>query len=295
MEDQVGTCAEAETGTVGEAAGTVQDLQRVALHDLVALAAKCAARETEIERHFAADTAANDEHLRKAMEDIDRRRRDLEGEFEQKYSELLAKIGIQYKADLHRLEKTQKTARQEIEREHTSAETGVKKKLAQAAWLAEPVLESTQNQLKEEAREAKQNFKNRHKALTELEEQAAGLMLAYGQEWAASAEEGESGAAATEPAEQSEQPENGPSFEAISEEAQQRLGELESLRLPRLTSGILPFVVVLLATAVAAGLAHLAAGTREPQFRLMGLAAGVTILVGTMVSVVLHRAAVGQV
>ncbi|HSW46743.1 MAG TPA: hypothetical protein VLM89_14370, partial [Phycisphaerae bacterium] len=129
---------------VNKPTGTAQDLQRAALHELVDLAAERAAREVEIGRHFRAAVKANEEECKKAREDIERRREALLAEFKQKHAETLDKIHSQSESDLAKLHANEKTGRRQIEQEYATADQGVKKKLSQAAWLAETVFESEQ-------------------------------------------------------------------------------------------------------------------------------------------------------
>ena len=286
MHEPAGTST--ETGADNGSAGTAQDLQRAALHDLVALAARCAAREAQIESRSRAATEANDNEFRTAGADIDQRHETLQAEFERKHADFLAQIEAQHESDLHKLEASQKSAHQQIEHEHTGAEQGVKKKLAQAAWLAETVFESTANELRAAAKQAHQDLADRRKAVTELEEQAAALMLACGHQWPAAEELGES-------PQQRELPEPTAAFDALQEQAQLHLEVLAGLRLPRLTAGILPFVSGLLLCVLAAGAAQLATGAHTPQFKAMGIAAGAVAALVTAVSIVLRRMASAQV
>ena len=277
---------------LSEFSNTAQDLQRVALHDLVVLANECAAKEAEIERHYHAAVQENEAEFHKASEQIDRRRDELLAEFHRKHEEFLAQIKFQYESDRAKLHTSDQSARQRTELEHTTADRDVKKKLTQAAWLAETVLESTLNQLRADAKQAQQEYTVRRKALGDLEEQAASVMLAFGQEWLVAEEDDQSEQSESTPPDESD--EVADVFNPKRELAQQSLDVLANLRLPRLTSGILPFLVVLLASVLTAGAAQLIAATRVPQWKEMGIAAGIVALAMTVASFMLRRKAVAQ-
>lgn len=66
-------------------------------------------------------------------------------------------------------------------------------------------------------------------------------------------------------------------FESLQAEAESRLTDIATMRLPRLVVGVAPFLITLLIMAVAAGVTQLATGAATPQFREMGLAAGVAL------------------
>lgn len=298
------TNPEPTTGEVGGLAGTAQDLQRVALHDLVALAGECAAKEAEIERRFRSAAEANDAEFRKISGEIDRRRDELIAEFHARHEEFLSRIEAQHEADLGKLDTSDKTARRRIETDHAATDRDVKKKLAQAAWLADTVLESTQNQIRADAKQAREEYSARRKALRELEEHAAAVMLGFGQEWPAPAESAETSEAA---ASAEKTPQANPeiacemaeesivSFDDRCALAHQYLDMLADLRLPRVTSGILPFLAVVAGFVATAGIVQLVSATRVPQWKAMGIAAGLAAAAMIVVSVMLRRKAIGQV
>ncbi|HSW46952.1 MAG TPA: FtsK/SpoIIIE domain-containing protein, partial [Phycisphaerae bacterium] len=120
----------------------------------------------------------------------------------------------------------------------------------------------------------------------------------YGQQWLT--EEEEESADSTQPAPPAvegdpRKQQDTPSFEARCEHARQQLDALEAMKLPRLTSGILPFVVVLLLTAAAAAAAQVLSASREPQFKAMGIAAALAALAATVAGIILRKTSVAQI
>src|SRR5690606_8852298 len=68
-------------------------------------------------------------------------------------------------------------------------------------------------------------------------------------------------------------------FDELYERAEEHLTAAHALRFPRLFVGVTPFVLTLLAVGAAAGVAQLLTGSTVPQWREMGIAAGIALVV----------------
>lgn len=273
-----------------EAAATprsAQDLQRGALRDLVALAGECAAREIEIERHRQAALAGTETELKTALKEIEQRRGELAAELEQKYGQFRTQIEAQFNADLERLTTTGNVTRRRLESEAANVEREVKQQFAQATWLAETLLEGVQKQLTVDARQAQEEFEARRELLDMLEQQGAGWAHRYGLPWP---EETEAAAPSSEAADAAAPPD----FNTQYQQADQALLNLTSLRLARFFVGAMPFMVLLLIVATAAGAVQLLSQSTVPQWRAMSIAGGIGLAVALAAGVVLKRAAKAQ-
>ncbi|MBP7936174.1 MAG: AAA family ATPase [Phycisphaerae bacterium] len=290
-----------------DAVGTLQDLQRTALRDLVALSSECAARETAIEEGRRQALQACETESTAARLEIERRREEFQRDLERKHEDWLARITSQHAADLKTLATSEKTSLQQIELEHSTTLKEVKQKYTQAAWLAETVLEATQNQLKAEAKEAESDLATRRRRIAVLEQQGAAWAHMYSQEWPESAvatgpggedEENRGRGPKSDHAEGGGAPEAGrtaTSFEDLNKAAVEKMEELGSLRLPRFMVGVVPFLIGLILCVAAAGLAQLISGEKSAQWHYMGMAAGAALVISVLATIVLRSKAFAEV
>lgn len=298
------TDADAWNPSPEDVAGTVQDLQRAALRDLVALCSECAAREVGIEDRRRAALEACETECAAATAEIERRRAEYQQDLERKHDDWLARIAAQHAADMNTLTTTEKTSLQQLELEHSTTLKEVKQKYTQAAWLAETVFEATQNQLKAEAKQAESDLVARRRRITELEQQGAAWAHMYSQEWPASDVSIDAGNVTREDEERQGSPEGGEqpkdmrpaaSVEDLDRMAVEKIAELGSLRLPRFMVGAVPFLIGLFLCVAAAGLAQLASGQKSAQWHYMGIAAGIALVLSVATTVVLRSRASREV
>src|SRR5262249_55362442 len=136
--------------------------------------------------------------------------------------------------------------RQRIEADFEKSEKELREKLQQATWLADSVLEATQNQLRDESSKGKRESSSLNELLDALENRAAALMFSYGVDVARLAEP----EAPTDPPSDADA-----EGKHQHDHAEALLGQLESLSAPRLLTGARPYIVsiLVLVGAIVAG------------------------------------------
>src|SRR5579884_2911538 len=168
--------------TAGAPQANSRDVQRSALHDLVALATESAATEAEIEGLFKASTEGASKEAEKSRWTINARYRGYEDSLRQKHEERVANAKSKYEADKSALEQSLRETRERIEREHEPLDQKMKEKLQQAVWLADSVLEVAQNQIREEVKKSHDAVKAHNEALDLMEGRAWQLLQRYRQQ-----------------------------------------------------------------------------------------------------------------
>ncbi|HEY8665500.1 MAG TPA: hypothetical protein VIL86_02490, partial [Tepidisphaeraceae bacterium] len=271
-------------------APTDRDLQRSALRDLVLLSTESAAMESEIERRLQAALEEGKKDLQKMLWQVEDRYKALLTTIQQRYSERVARIDQQFQQEQAKLKEMDSHARQEIEQDHEQVERDVKQKFDQASWLAESVLEATQNGIREDAKKFKEAQDDRLHGLNELENRALALVKQYRFELPAGGEEiDESLMVAGDP---------DASFAASRETAQRHLSHFGRLLSARISAGWVPYVLFVLLCIAAAVFAQSRSGalprtfgeisTLTPQWRDIGYFAGGTA-VGLIIFGILLR------
>src|SRR5437762_2233340 len=158
-----------------------RDLQRAALRALVELSERCAAREIEIDnQHTSAIDSANKE-LERSNWSIEERHKKQQEAIKEKYDTRIANAETQYQTDFEALKHADSLARQRFDHEKAAIDRDVKKGFEQAAWLAESVFDAAQIGIREEFKKINDRVGEQLKALDEMEQTAAGLMLLYRQ------------------------------------------------------------------------------------------------------------------
>ncbi len=214
---------------------TERDLQRAALRDLVALSTECASRENEIEQTLQGVLATAERAFRKESEQIALRGETAMQQVRETHalaqSELAAKFGAEFNA----LNSHERAARQRIESDTETLERDAKEKLQQAVWLADSVLEATQNQVQAEYKKAREEAAAHNEQLNELEKKATELIETYGHRPPVPDERA--------PAEAP--PDAKAAYKAEKENVERHLSRLKGLTIPKLFVGVLPFVLVI--------------------------------------------------
>ncbi len=246
MPDQVEQTIQAPTANSDRRSD--RDLQRVALRDLVALAGQCAHQEVEIEQKHQEELKASKDKLDKALFTTEQRAEHLKEQIRQKHREHTATIAHRFEAETAQLKSTDVNARRNIEADFEKGDSEIRHKLQQAAWLADSVLEATQNQLRDESSKGKRDHATQLELLDALENRAGAMMFSYGVNLTL----------LTDPP-----PLEVPAADAEKEVTEQReraeqlLAQLETLSAPRLLTGPRPYLVsigILLAAAAGAQL-----------------------------------------
>jgi DNA segregation ATPase FtsK/SpoIIIE-like protein len=217
------------------------------LAELVSLSGQCAVIENEIEQAHTAAVEQSEKELGRARSNIEMRVKGLRDDIQQKSQLRIDQINVQFQSELAEMTLQKKDRERVILEEFERSTQGVQEKVQQAVWLAESMYEGAQNGLIEESKKSKELRATRVAALDELEAHAAALIASYRQQ-PPQVELTES------PLPEGVKPDD--AFEAAREDAQERLAELKGLSLPRLFSGIKPFVLAVALCIVVAVLAH---------------------------------------
>src|SRR5512142_1146645 len=104
----------APTRPAGAPPGSSRDIQRSALHDLVALATESAATEAQIERLFKASTEDAAKEAEKSRWTINARYRGYEDSLRHKHEERVANARSKYEADKAALEQSLAETRERV-------------------------------------------------------------------------------------------------------------------------------------------------------------------------------------
>jgi hypothetical protein len=258
---------------------TERDLQRAALRDLVSLSTECAARENEIEQALErAVTSANREHDRK-VEEIELRAEGAKQEAREQHAERAAKVNAQYGADFNALNGADRASRQRIETDADNIDRDAKEKLQQAVWLADSVLEATQNQAHAEYKKTKEQVATNNEQLDELEKQSNDLLETYGH----------AAPIIPEPADAAMPEDPRAAFKAEKDNIERHLATLRGLAIPKLFVGLAPYLLVIVLIVIAIVAAQATTGsipqsvaelnTIELKLKQIGYAVGGTVLV----------------
>jgi hypothetical protein len=265
-----------------------RDVQRAALRELVGLLTESATTESEIEARHRAALAELGEAVTRSRQDIEHRYATRREEAEQKYRQWTADAEAKFRADFDALDESNADARQRITREHDSVVSGVKRRFEQSTFMADSLLEATQNAIRDEARKAKQAHEEQMAALDAMEAQAAGLVQAYGQTLRELPPEPRPIRGDAEQA-----------FRSNREATDRHLSNLRTMSIPRMFVGLRPWITlaVLLAVGGIAGqlLSGATTGTPalNPKYILTGV--GAALVLGVVLGLVLRVAGLRQV
>jgi hypothetical protein len=161
-------------------AGSDRDMQRAALRDLVRLAADAAIREIEIEKTYRVQLQQAEKQLNKSIEEIEHRHETRKAELAAGIEQKISTVAQSHQAAKADLTNFDSTSRKRIAHDHDRVKQDLKSKLQQAVWLAESVLEATQNQIAKEYKKAKEDHENQLAEVSELMNKSSQIVSLYG-------------------------------------------------------------------------------------------------------------------
>ena len=265
------------TSRATKAVATDRDVQRATLRDLVKLAAECAATESEIERRHASETEEEHKSYQQLGRELANKFSNLSAEAKRAFEQATAAANEKFAAELVALEEADSQSRGKVETRHDLAQQEIKKKYDHAVWLADSVYEFALNSAAAEFKQANATADTQGKSLDEIQEKGARLLETYkvtlpenfGEQFTAGETPGaEEGLAA---------------FEAESESARQRLTGLTWMALPRMFVGTMPYVAVILFSALAGIITQVIFQTTQIQIKPVAIAAGAIAAAGTII------------
>lgn len=244
--------------------------QRGALRDLVGLATDSATTESEIEGAFCAATERGRKEVDRATWLLQQRYESAKEQARNQHRDTIAQIGATYAAGAQtaEAETVPKVAR--VDRDHESLEHALTEKLNQATWLAESVHDVSVNQARDEHRKVKERVAGQEEALALLEAQERATLSRYGCAPRALPAD-VTPVAATEAAEAE--------FETCRAAAARELEALRRLFVPKLFVGARPWLLAGLLVLSGAAYAHYQTGYTSPDWRMVGIVAGITLAV----------------
>lgn len=262
-----------EPTSAGDAGLSPLDLQRSALRDLVALATESATTESQIEQTFQASTEQERKEYDKGAWMLRQRYETAKDQVRGKHREALAQVNAAYQSGATTAEAETVPRVQKLDRDHESLDQALSEKLNQAIWLAESVFDVSQNQAREEYKKTRERITTHEEALAALEAQARATVLWYGFDPVATPTE----APAVAPTEGAEQ-----EFDSRRAEAARQLEALRRLFVPKIFVGPRAWLLGGFLTLCAAALAHYQTGYTRPDWKIVGIAAGATLVVVTV-------------
>jgi hypothetical protein len=266
---------------------TPLDRQRSALRDLVALSTESATTESEIERSFQGATEQGQKDYEKTTWTLRQRYDNAREAVRRRHAEVLAAIDAKFNAGSTTIEAETVPRVAKIDRDHESLENNVTQKLNHATWLAESVFDVGQNQAREEYKKARERTTAHDEALAALDAQGVATVRRYALEQGANP-------ADAPPVEKPEQSEA--EFETRRAEAARQLEALRRLAVPKLFVGPRAFLLGAFITVAGAAVTHWRRGMpRPPDWKALGIAAGVALVVATGLLVALRILAKRQV
>jgi hypothetical protein len=270
-------------------AGSDRDLQRAALRDLVRLAADAAVTEVEIEKTHRTQLAQAEKQLKKTLEEIEARQEARKAELAAQIEQRVTKVSQDYQAAKVDLTNFDSTSRKRIAHDHDRVRQDLKSKLQQAVWLAESVLEATQNQIAKEYKKAKEDHETRMEELSELFKQSTQTLALYGMPQLVTT------VALSKP------PEGEPAgpYDQRRDAFKLQLKRFNSLSVPRLFVGMRPIIIVaalcvlamVLAQWMTGGIPGVSYGETVWKTKEMGIALGGAAVFCVVVGILLRMLA----
>jgi DNA segregation ATPase FtsK/SpoIIIE-like protein len=244
-----------------------RDVQREALHDLVALATDCAATEAQIEQQFRTSTEQAGREFEKAQYQFEQQTAALKEEAVQTHNAQMSQLHEQFMSQVAAAKENYADAREKIERDFEPIDLKTRQQLEQAIWLADSVLEVAQNQAHEDEKKIKEVGRTHGEAVDGIEQRGRKLLERYNV--VAPVEDDE---------ERKEAGQIGPDAQADMaahlEAAQQQVQHLRKLFLPNLLVGFLPWLVLFLLTFGAVVIANVF----QRSMQEMAITAGATFV-----------------
>ncbi len=253
-----------------------REAQRAALRDLTALATDCAATEAQIEKRRTADLENAQKAQQRAMWQAEERYRQHQEQIQSKHDQRAGEIEAQHQQQTRSLAGSQESLRRQIDHDRDAVERDVKQKFEQVVWLADSVLEGTQNQVRAERRKAKELRETQLAELEDLRTRVLHRLQVYGllptdmpappprQQAASGAEP----ASSDEPAD----------YAGRKQAAEESLAHLAALKVPNSLVGATPWGVGFLLIVIAGALAQFLTGSAILNPKATGISAGVMLL-----------------
>jgi hypothetical protein len=292
---------------------TERDVQRGALRELVRLIQECSTTEAALERQLADALAQAEQQFTQSQNERAARHKEQVHEISAGAEDELERHDAAVSAARKQAKVEDEGARRRIELECVNIEYEAKQQLDKAVWLAESVLEATQNAARDEGRKEEGAHAGRLERIAELRSKALKLMAEYGLMEQVGALErsvvvegaGAGDGEITASGLAREARPGGPplqQFEAELKLLDRRVQTLGRLVLPRVFSGATLYLVPV-CLALAAGLwaqfAHGGVPTdlSSPQWawHQIGAAAGITLVVTGILGVLLQQVGRRQV
>jgi energy-coupling factor transporter ATP-binding protein EcfA2 len=264
---------------------TDRDVQRATLRDLVALATECATTENEIERRYRIEVETESNRAERLLRDIARKASNTREQIRQTREQTIAQAEAAFAAEMKAIKVRDGELRRKIASRHDATNSEVIKKIEQAVWLAESVLENEQNGAAVEHKQAKALVETHRADLEKLEKAAAVQLAAY----STVVPEPEPADAEKEKAAAPKPELSTAIYTAQVEAAGQQLMKLGALRLPRLFVGITPLLLVFVLCAIAGVVTQLILKTEQPQWKPLGIAVGATFVAIMIFGLMLRR------
>ena len=248
------------------------DLQRGALRDLVALATESATTESQIERTLQTSLGQEAKDFDKSTWTLRQRYESAKEQVRSKHREALAQVNARYESVATEAEAHTVPRVQRIDADHESLDHALSEKLNQAIWLAESVFDVSQNQAREEYKKTRERITTHEEALGALEAQARATVVRYGFDPVPTPQDA-AAVPATEAAEQE--------FESHRAEAARHLEALRRLFVPKLFVGPRAWLLGGFLTLAATAYTHYHTGWDRPDWKLVGIVGGATLVVVT--------------
>ncbi len=246
---------------------THRDLQRGALQDLLELTTQCAQREAEIEQKFQSTSSEAQGTGHRKLSEAERKYKGYQEQIAAKIEEKQAQINAQHQKAIASLKAGDQNLRHRARAEYEQAQQQARKDYDQATWLAESVLEAAEQKASQELKNATELNATQTEFVDTKEGEQSSLMARYNQR----PPPGEA-LAAIKDAEATLNPVE--SFNQHKEVIERQIRALADLAIPKLFVGATPFLIGLLAVAIAAAIPQVIAGTLIPQWPQMGSWAG---------------------
>ncbi len=261
---------------------TRRDVQRAILNDLVMLATECANREAQIDQQHTTSVEEAGKKEQWNISDLARKFEQVKIDIQRRHDEKATEVEQTYQKEVSEISDTARGEKELLDQNHEAATGDVREKVNKAVWLADSVLEGTQNQLRAELKQGKDKHGSQWEILGEKEQQAAALLALYNvavPPAPAATEKAESEPPA--PAPDTDEKVLAADVERLTLQTEERLGDLKVVFLPKLFVGVRPFLLLILIVIVAGAIAQVVTDgiplnfrSITPEFKQIALAVG---------------------
>ncbi len=263
----------ARTGA-GAGGALASDRLRRKLRDLMELAHKAAALEPVIESEFRLAMQAIEEKQSGSLEALENSLRHAHEQCEATYNTAVAGQAAAHEAAVKASEEEMRLARKRIAREFDTIQETIKKKLADAVWLADIELDALKNRQAKELHEIQEA--NAAK-IAGKRDHADALLRKYGH--ISQAEDAALGEPAPLAISTDDRAALQTTYDQYVHEVNAKLEALDAVGLGRFFAGVGPWVLFIAVVLVAAGGSQILPGEQIPDLNMLGLAGGGAVLV----------------